>query len=145
MGKSYTSDLRERVIGLIEAGQSRRQAARHFGVSPSCAVKLMAHWRRTGSLEPVRQGRPHGGGKLAPHRRFLIGRVEESPDITMPELAAELVARSGVTVSPASLSRFLGKAGFTYKKNPDGLGAGARRHRSRASDVDFAPPAPDAA
>ena len=65
MGKSYTSDLRERVIGLIEAGQSRRQAARHFGVSPSCAVKLMAHWRRTGSLEPVRQGRPHGGAASA--------------------------------------------------------------------------------
>jgi transposase len=145
MGKSYTSDLRERVIGLIETGQSRRQAARHFGVSPSCAVKLMAQWRRTGSLEPVRQGRPCGGGKLEPYRRFLIGRVEERPDITMPELAAELVARSGITVSPASLSRFLGKAGFTYKKNTDGFGAGARRHLSRAANVDLAPPAPNAA
>lgn len=34
----------------------------------------------------------------------------------MPELAAELEARSGIRVSPASLSRFLCKAGFTYKK-----------------------------
>lgn len=37
MGKSCTSDLRRRVIGFVEAGQSWRQAARHFGVSPSCA------------------------------------------------------------------------------------------------------------
>lgn len=145
MGKSYTFDLRKRVIGSIVAGRSRRGAARHFDVSPSCAVKLMARWARTGSLEPAKQGRPRGGGKLEPYRRFLIGRVEERPDITMPELVAELAARNGVTVSPASLSRFLRKAGFTYKKNTDGLGAGARRHLSRAANVDLVPPAPNAA
>ncbi len=33
MGKSYSSDLRERVIGFVEAGHSRRAAANHFGVS----------------------------------------------------------------------------------------------------------------
>ena len=116
MGKSYASDLRRRVICFVGAGQSRRQAARHFGVSPSCAVKLMSRWQRTKSLEPARQGRPRRGGKLEPHRTFLIGRVEERPDITMPELARELEVQSGLTVSPASLSRFLCKAGFTYKK-----------------------------
>jgi transposase len=145
MGKSYTSDLRERVVGFIEAGQSRRKAALHFDVSPSCAVKLMSRWRRTKSLEPAKQGRPRGGGKLEPHRRFLIGSVEARPDITMPELVKELEAQSGITVSPASLSRFLRKAGFTYKKNTDGLGAGTRRCRPSAADVDPAPPAPDAA
>ena len=42
MGKSYSSDLRERVIDLIETGRSRREAASRFGVSASFAVKLMA-------------------------------------------------------------------------------------------------------
>ncbi|MFZ2099508.1 MAG: IS630 transposase-related protein, partial [Oricola sp.] len=87
MGKSYTSDLRERVVGFIEAGHSRRKGAHRFAVSPSCAVKLMSRWQRTKSLEPARQGRPRGGGKLEPHRGFLISRVEARPDITMPELA----------------------------------------------------------
>ena len=32
------------------------------------------------------------------------------PDITMPELAAELLERRGVEIDPASLSRFLRKA-----------------------------------
>jgi len=36
---------------------------------------------------------------------FLLARVAEKDDITMPELAAELVAATGTKVEPASLSR----------------------------------------
>lgn len=127
MGHGYSLDLRERIVARVAQGHSRRDAARHFGVSDSCAVKLVARVRETGSLLPGRQGRPPGGGKLAAHRDFLIACVQAKPDITMPELAAELLAARGVQVSPASLSRVLCQAGFTYKKSPDGLGAGARR------------------
>jgi transposase len=45
----------------------------------------------------------------------------------MPELAAALEAERGVIASPASLSRVLCKAGFTYKKTADGVGARTRR------------------
>jgi transposase len=141
MAKSYSSDLRKRVIDFIEAGHSRRQAARRFDVSVSFAVKLMARWRKSGSLAPGRRGRPRGGGKLAPHRGFVIGRVEAKPDITMPELAAELEAERGLRVSPASLSRLLCQAGFSYKKNPDGRRARTLRHRQGAAHVDRAPAA----
>lgn len=72
----------------------------------------------TGSPEPARQGRPLGGGKLQAHQAFLIEQVQAKPDITMPERAAELAARHGVTASPAWLSRVLCKAGFIYKKAP---------------------------
>jgi len=41
MGKPYSLDLRGRIIGYIEGGGSRRGAAEHFSVSPSCTVKLM--------------------------------------------------------------------------------------------------------
>lgn len=126
MAKIYSSDLRERVVAFIEAGHSRREAARHFDVSPSFAIKLMARWRRTGTLRAARRGRPRGGGKLAPHRAFLIARVEEKPDITMPDLAAALEAERGVRVAPASVSRVLCHAGFTYKKSADGLGTRTR-------------------
>lgn len=40
MGKSYSSDLRDRVVAFVEAGHSWRAAARRFGVSESFAVKL---------------------------------------------------------------------------------------------------------
>jgi len=129
MGKSYSPDLRDRVAGLVEGGGSRRGSARHFGVSPSFAVKLMARVRATGSTAPAVQGRPPGSGKLAPHLAFLIGRVEAEPDITMPELARVLKEERGVEAAPASLSRVLCAAGFTYKKSADGIGARARRRR----------------
>ena len=40
MGKSSSSDLRVRIVGEIERGQSCRAAARRFGVAPSTAVRL---------------------------------------------------------------------------------------------------------
>ena len=145
MGKSYSSDLRERVIGFVDAGHSRREAARRFGVSASFAVKLMSRRRKTGFGVPARQGRPLGGGKLGRHSSFLIGRVKERPDITMPELATALKASCHVKASPASLSRFLCKAGFTYKKNASGLGTRTRRCETGAADLDRPAPPPDAA
>ena len=73
MGKNYSPDLRERIVARVAAGGSWRGAARQFGVSDSCAVKLLARVGRTGSAAPARQGRPPGGGKLAAYRDFLIG------------------------------------------------------------------------
>ena len=121
MGKSYSLDLRERVIDFVALGGSRRQAASRFKVSPSFAVKLWSHRQKTGSPVAAKQGRPQGFGKLSNHRGFLIACVAKRPDITMPELAAALEAERGVKASPASLSRFLCKEGFTYKKNASGL------------------------
>ena len=137
-------DLRERVVSFVEAGHSRRKAAARFEVSPSFAVKLVSRRDATGSAAPARQGRPPGGGKLAPHVAFLIARVEESPDITMPELATLLEAERGVSAHPASLSRVLCKAGFTFKKNADGFGVRARGYQAQAAGLDPSAPAPDA-
>ena len=118
MGKPYSRDLRDRIIGFIEEGGSRRGAASHFGVSASCAIKLMDRWRRTGSTAPRRCG--GSVGKLAAHKDFLLGWVKEKPDVTMPELAAALKAETGVEAAPASLSRFLIRHGQRFKKNSAG-------------------------
>ena len=126
MGKPYSIDLRERVQAEVASGQSRHSAARRYDVSASFAVKLAARVSRTGSVEPARQGRPPGGGKLAPHLGVLLEWVEARSDITMPELAAKLQAERGVTVHPASLSRVLLKAGLSFKKNTAGDGGRAR-------------------
>ena len=125
MGKPYSIDLRERVQAEIAGGRSRRAAARRYDVSPSFAVKLADRVSRTGSAQPARQGRPPGGGKLAPYLTALLEWVEGEPDITMPELAAKLKAEHDVATHPASLSRVLLKAGLSFKKNAVG-------HRGRA-------------
>lgn len=114
MPKSYSLDLRERVVRFVEAGHSRRTAAAHFEVSVSFAVILMRNYRKTKSVVP----KPSGGrrhSKLDPHRAFLLGRVVEKDDITMPELATELAAAAGIQVAPASLSRWLIRNGYRFK------------------------------
>ena len=126
MGKPHPIELRERVQAEIDRGQSRRAAARRYDVSASFAVKLSARVSQTGSVEPARQGRPPGGGKLAAHLGDLIAWVEGEPDMTMPELAAKLLAQRGLNVHPTSLSRVLLQAGFSVKKNTSGI-----RDRSR--------------
>lgn len=86
----------------------------------------MQHVTKTGSATPRRQGRPSGAGKLADHMVLLIRWVEDTPDITMPELAKRLEVETKVVAHPASLSRVLVAAGFRYKKSPDGIGVRTR-------------------
>ena len=126
MGKSYSPDLRERVVAFVEAGHSRRAAARHFDVSDSFAVKLLQRVSRLGSALPARQGRPTGQGKLAAYETFLVRAVEAKPDITMPELCVRLEDEHGVKAGAATLSRFLCRRGFTYKKSLGGIGMRTR-------------------
>ena len=116
MTQSFSLDLRVCVVAFVEAGHSCRAAARHFGVSDSCAIKLLQRQRSSGSLTPARQGRLPCRGKLVAYEAFLIQTVEAEPAITMPELAARLLEEHGIVAAPAMLSRFLCRCGFTYKK-----------------------------
>jgi len=123
MGKSVSRDLRLRLVRGIAEGKSRRAVAAQFEVAPSTAVRLQARYAATGSIEPAKQGRPAASGKLGPYREAIVGKVKAKLDITMPELAAWLEGEHGVTVDPSNLSKLLCREGFTYKKNPAGVGA----------------------
>ena len=109
-------DLRRRVTAAISQGKSRRAAAEQFSISAASAVRLQKRLEETGSLEPDRVGRPKGSSKLGSCRQIIIARVEEQPDITMPDLAAWFVETHGVRVDPSNLSKLLCRAGFSYKK-----------------------------
>jgi transposase len=130
MGKLYSVDLRERIIGFVEGGGSRRRAAERFDVSASCAVKLMERWDRTGSAVPGKRG--GSKGKLNAHKDFLLAQLREKPDIAMPELAAVLKAEAGTAADPASLSRFLIRNGQRFKKNTGRQRAETPRRRATA-------------
>jgi transposase len=129
MGLCRSGDLRLRVVAAVAAGSSRRAAAERYSVSVSSAIRWTARANAEGSPAPRKQGRPAGKGPLADHLDYLIGVVEAVPDITMPELAGQLLAERGVTAAWASLSKILCRAGFTYKKTADGVGMRTRRCR----------------
>ena len=131
MPKAYSLDLRERVVRFVDLGRSRRAAAAHFAVSVSFVVNLMAAYRATGSLKP----KPCGGrrhAKLDHHRAFLVGRVAAKNDITMSELASDLETAAGAKADPASLSRWLIRNGYRFKKNSAGQRTRSIRHPAGA-------------
>lgn len=120
MGRFYSIDLRERIVGYVQAGHSARAAARLFGVSAATAVRYAATARTDGGVAPKPQGRPSGKfGKLAAHIDFLLETVRATPDMTLHELAAVLKAEKGVEAHHSSVDRALARAGWTYKKRLD--------------------------
>ena len=138
MPRPYSMDLRERLVAAVEAGESRRSAARRYGVSPSAAVKWLARSRAVGSPAPKRMGgyrRPVLDGE----RAWLLARLAEKPDLTIRAVAAELADR-GVKAGPWAVWAFFRREGLTFKKNSARRRAGPAGRGEKAGAVE-APPA----
>ena len=133
MPKSYSADLRERVIEAVEMGASRHEAADRFEVSVSSAVKWLRRWRESRSAAP----RPRGGS-ISPLDEVadrVMAIIAEHPDLTLKETVAEL-RRQRIRTSKSALSRFFGRHSVTLKKKPAGRRTGAGGHRPRAPALD---------
>ena len=114
MARPYGMDLRERVVAAVEGGESRRSAARRFGVSESVAVKWLQRVSATGSVAPGRMG-GHRRPALEGERERMLARLAEAPDVTVRGLAAELAER-GVKAGPYAVWSFFKREGLSFKK-----------------------------
>jgi hypothetical protein len=66
MGKTHSIELRERVVAFVDEGNSHRDAARHFRVSPKFVNDMVKLRRETGALLAKPQGNLGRTGKLRP-------------------------------------------------------------------------------
>ena len=133
MLKSYSGDLRERVIEAVETGASRREAAERFEVSVSSAVKWLQRWHENGSAA----SKPRGGS-VSPLEDFaarVLALIAEQPDLTLVETVAALRKRR-IKTSRSSLWRFLDRHNITLKKKPASCRAAASRCRASAPTLD---------
>ena len=129
MPKSYSGDLRERVIEAVEIeGASRREAAERFGVSVSSGVRWLQRWNESGSAAP----KPRGGSvsPLEAHEERILALIAERPDLTLKETLVELLKRR-IRTSRSALSRFFGRHGVTFKKTVTGRCPPARGRNSQ--------------
>jgi transposase len=117
--KAISEDLRQRVADYIAAGHSRRAAARRFQISASSAIRVAALVRTTGSVA-AKSGRPKRKSKLDPYLTYIVDLIGRRSDITLPELALDLLSNHGVNIHASNLSRLLIRHGFSYKKNAAG-------------------------
>ena len=113
MPRCYSGDLRERVIEAVEKGASRREAAEHFDVSVSSAIKWLQRWHESKSAAP----KPRGGS-VSPLEEFaaqILALVAEQPDLTLLEIVAKL-RKQRIRTSRSSLWRFLDRHDITLEK-----------------------------
>ena len=67
----------------------------------------------------------HRKPTLAPHRAWLLARIQAVSHITLHALKAELREHRGVQVSHDTVWRFLRGAGLSFKKKRSGIRAGS--------------------
>jgi transposase len=115
MSHGFSTDLRGRVIAVISEGLSTRKAATRFGVGVSTAGTWYRRYRDNGETAARKQGQPPGS-KLDAHEAFILGLVDDRPDISLGEIAERLLADCGVSVVSSTVWVFFNKRGITYKK-----------------------------
>jgi transposase len=134
MARAYSQDLRDRVIDAALAGLPARRAAVQFRVGIATAIGWVSRARHTGERAARRQGQPRRS-KLDPHRAFLLGLIEATPDITLVEMQERLEADRGITASVGTIWTFLDRCGLTVKKVRPRRRAGPARHSGAARGV----------
>jgi len=117
MTQPLSTDLRKRVISAVEGGQSRRSAARRFGVAASTAIKWVNQWRREGRVEPKPLGGDRHSHRAEAHADEVLALIDETPDITLAEIAEHLEGAHGLRIAQSTVWRLLDRHGQTFKKN----------------------------
>jgi len=123
--KSYSLDLRERVVAGRQKGQSAEELAKRFGI---CKRSVERYWERqqqTGSVAPKQRG-GYRRSRLVGHEATLRDWIEAQADLTLEELRERLRTELDIKLSVGALWYGLERLGLSFKKN-------AARRRARAS------------
>ena len=103
--KAYSLDLRERVVAACQTGLTQPAVAAQFSVSLSFVAKLLRRQRTSGSVLALAGGRGPAPRLDAAALVHLTTCLHQTPDATLDELCAELVAAGGPAVSRSALGR----------------------------------------
>jgi transposase len=83
MPKSYSVDLREKVLQYLEKNNNREDASRLFQVGIATIYRWLSLKREKGNVEPLR--RPYAYKKIDDQK--LIDYIEKNPDHFLSEIA----------------------------------------------------------
>lgn len=115
MTKPYPKELRDRAVRFVSAGESCHSVAKRLGLSPSCVIKWLARYRKTGSVAPGKIG-GHVPFKISgEHREWVLAQMAVG-DVTLQGLADGLAER-GLKVDYRTMWNFAHREGKSFKKN----------------------------
>jgi transposase len=139
MPRAHSQDLRDRVIdAVVEGGESRRSAARRFGVSEASAVKWLQRVTRFGDRRCGRMG-GYRRSKLEPHREWLLAAIAAEPDLTLAALCERLAADRDLKTDTGTLSRFFASEGISFKKKRAAQRAGPAGRGAAPGELEALP------
>src|SRR5215212_3324932 len=114
--KAYSVDLRRKIVDAVLSGRPKAQVARGFGVGISTVKRYASKAQKGESLVPKRP--PGKRRKLEEAARMLLEHdLEERPAATLARRGEFLARMAGVSVSDSTISRMLGRLGWSRKKD----------------------------
>ena len=114
--QSYSQDLRDRVLWVLERGERPTAIARRLEVSRVWVYQVDARKRATGSRSSFPIG-GHRRSRIADMEATLRAWIAKEPDLALAEICERLAER-GVSTKVGALWHQLNKWGLTFKKNP---------------------------
>jgi hypothetical protein len=103
------------VIEFVEAGASRREAAEHFEVSASSAIRWVQRFHEDGVCEPT----PRGGSTspLEKYSRQILALIREQRDLTLNEIVSVLGKADDTVEETGASTRCTAGVGDPASKN----------------------------
>ena len=113
--KSYSEDLRHKIVAAVERGMPKTQAARLFDVSLSSVKRYSRMARQGDSLAPKR--RPGRAPKVDQKTKKLLNEdMKERPAATIAERISFLESITAERLSYSTIWRLLKRLGWSRKK-----------------------------
>jgi len=114
--RTYSQDLRDRVLDALSQGEGPSAVARRFAVSRMWVYHVQQRWRNEGCRSSFARG-GRRVSRIAHLQDTICGWIEEQPDLTLLQLSERLHAQQGIEIKKTALHRQLDKWGLTFKKN----------------------------
>jgi len=122
--KSYSLDLRKKVIAARANGHGVEESARIFGISRRTVWRYCKAHELTKNLKPKQRG-GYRKSRLGLYEKSLRAWIAQKNDITLVAMQARISQEYGLFISITALWHQVDRLGLTYKKN-----AARRRARS---------------
>jgi transposase len=117
MSRALSVDLRVRVLGVVAAGATHREAAERFGVSAASVSRWRKLEREQGDPRPGRLGGDRRSDRIEAHHDTVMAALGSDRDATIEEVRASLAER-GLAFGFGTIQRFFKRHAITRKKRP---------------------------
>lgn len=114
--KTFSMDLRERVLKDCEAGMTTSAVAQKYAVSPAWVRRFKQRYQANQQIGPLLQKRRGATPGWETYAAQIQAAVAATPDATL----AELAAKAQIPLSKSALARALIVLGLSRKKSRSG-------------------------